>query len=109
MYYVLMEAAEQQQSQGSPYQFLITMGLMFAIIYLLIFRPQRKRQKKHQEMISNVKINDTVITNGGIIGKIVNIKKEKNIVVVRIDDTTKTKIELQRTAIAGVINEETKG
>jgi len=82
--------------------------LMFAILYFLIIRPQRKKQKEHQNMLENVRINDVIITTGGIIGKIVNIKKEKNILVVRIDETTNTKVELQKTAVAGVISEEKK-
>jgi len=88
--------------------FLFTMGLMFLILYFLIFRPQRKKQKQHQGMIDNLKIHDTVVTTGGIIGKIVNIKKEKNILVIRVDETTNTKIDIQRNAIAGVISEENK-
>ena len=60
-------------------------------------------------MLGNLKINDIVVTNGGIIGKIVNIKKDKNIIVIRIDETTKTKVELQKGAVAGILNEEKKG
>ena len=107
MNFILLEAAPQQG--GGSMQFLFTMGLMFLVLYFLIFRPQRKKQKQHQNMIDNLKIHDTIITTGGIIGKIVNIKKEKNILVVRVDETTNTKIEFQRSAVAGVINEEVKG
>ena len=106
MNYLLLEAASQS---GGSMQFLFTMGLMFLVLYFLIFRPQRKKQKAHQNMIANLKIHDTVVTTGGMIGKIVNIKKEKNILVIRVDETTNTKIEFQRHAIAGVINEEIKG
>ena len=60
-------------------------------------------------MIDNLKINDKIITTGGMIGKIVNIKKDKNILVVRVDETNNTKIEFQRNAVSGVINEEVKG
>jgi len=77
--------------------------LMFAIFYFLIIKPQRKRQKEMEQMLNELKIQDKVITTGGIYGKVVNIKKEKNIVVLKIDDATNTKIEIQKNAIAGVI------
>jgi len=80
--------------------------LMFVILYFLIIRPQRKRQKNHQSVIDNLKINDEVTTNSGIVGKIVNIKKDKNTIVLRVDDTTGTKIEFVRSAVAGVIDNE---
>ena len=80
--------------------------LMFVILYFLIIRPQRKRQKDQQPLIDNLKINDEVMTNAGIIGKIVNIKKDKNTIILRVDDTTGTKIEFQRSAIAGIVNNE---
>lgn len=108
MYGIILEA-QAQSAQGGSLQFLFTMGLMFIIIYFLIFRPQRKRQKLHQQMIENLKIHDMVVTSGGIIGKIVNIKKEKNIIVLRIDETNNTRMEIQKQAVAGVISEEVKG
>lgn len=106
MNFVILAAAQQQ---GGTMQFMFTMGLMFLILYFLIFRPQRKRQKELKNMLENLKAHDNVITSGGIYGKIVNFKKEKNVVVLRIDETTNTKIEIQKSAIAGVINEEVKG
>ena len=109
MNFIILEAAQTQAQKGGTMQFMFTMGLMFLIIYFLIFRPQRKRQKEIQNMLENLKINDNVVTNGGILGKVVNIKKEKNIVVIRVDDTTNTKIEVQKSAIAGVINEKDQG
>jgi len=53
-----------------------------------------------------LKINDEVTTNAGIVGKIVNIKKDKDTVVVRVDDTTGTKIEFVRSAVAGIVKNE---
>ncbi|HPR18197.1 MAG TPA: preprotein translocase subunit YajC [Candidatus Cloacimonadota bacterium] len=97
-------AAQQPSMISSLFPFI----LMIAILYFLLIRPQRKRQKELQGMIDNLQINDTVITNGGMIGKVVNIKKEKNIVVLRVDETTNTKIEFQKSAIAGLVKTEEK-
>ncbi|HHE37432.1 MAG TPA: preprotein translocase subunit YajC [Candidatus Cloacimonetes bacterium] len=104
MYNVLLEATP---SQGGGMQMIIMFGLMFAIIYFLIIRPQKKKQKEHQAMLDSLKVHDNVITSGGIFGKVVNFKKEKTIVVIRVDETTNTKIEVQRAAIAGIISEAT--
>jgi preprotein translocase subunit YajC len=59
-------------------------------------------------MLDNIQINDKIITNGGIIGKVVNIKNDKNTFMVRVDDTTNTKIELQKNAVAGILKNEEK-
>ena len=95
--------AQGEATQGGSLMQFIPFIFMFLILWFLIIRPQRKRQKEMEEMLNNLNIHDKVITTGGIYGKIVNIKKEKNIVVLKIDDTTNTKIEVQKNAIAGVI------
>ncbi len=111
LFYVLLTVGTEAGNQPKPNMLaqFFPFILMFAILYFLIIRPQKKKQKDHQNMIDNLKVHDTVITNGGIIGKVVNIKKDKNLVVVRVDETTNTKIEFQRNAIVGIINDEKKG
>ena len=71
---------------------------LFALLYFLFIRPQRKRQKEHQKMISELKVNDEVITAGGILGTIVKIKEDT--VMLRLIDNVK--IELLKTAITQV-------
>jgi len=109
MYYQLLQAGtENTVQQPSMITSLLPFVFIFLIFYFLIIRPQRKKQKEHQNMLNDLKVHDTVITSGGVIGKIVNIKKDKNIVVLRVDDSSNTKIEFQRNAVAGVINSEEK-
>ncbi|HCX72515.1 MAG TPA: preprotein translocase subunit YajC [Candidatus Cloacimonas sp.] len=99
---------QQAVQQPSAFASFLPFILMFVILYFLIIRPQRKRQKEHQNMLDNIQINDKIITNGGIIGKVVNIKNDKNTFMVRVDDTTNTKIELQKNAVAGILKNEEK-
>ncbi|MCF7857825.1 MAG: preprotein translocase subunit YajC [Candidatus Cloacimonetes bacterium] len=109
MIHVLLAAgtsAAGDTAAPNPIAQFLPFILMFVILYFLIIRPQRKRQKEHQALIDNLKLNDEVATNSGIIGKIVNIKKDKNTVILRVDDKTGTKIEFQRAAIAGIISNE---
>lgn len=49
---------------------LLPFVLIFAIMYFLIIRPQRQRMKKHQNLISNLRRGDTIVTSGGLIGKV---------------------------------------
>ena len=105
--YAMGQGGAAEGAQGGFGAF-IPLILMFVIFYFLLIRPQQKKQKEHQEMIDNVQIHDKVVTNGGIIGTIVNIKKDKNIVVLRVDDSSNTKIEFQKNSISGVLNEKKK-
>lgn len=61
---------------------LLPFVLIFVIMYFLILRPQQKKVKAHQELVKNIRRGDTVITSGGLIGKVARV----------VDDT---EIELQ--------------
>ena len=69
---------------------LIIMPIMFFFIYIFILRPQQKKIKKHEEMISLLKKGDEIITEGGIVGKIYNI--DENFILLEISEKTKIKI-----------------
>lgn len=77
---------------------LIPMVLMFAIFYFLLIAPMRKKQKKHAEMVGNLKTGDRVITNGGVHGTVVGVSE--NIIQVRIAD--QVKIDVSRSAVASL-------
>jgi preprotein translocase subunit YajC len=85
-------------SGGGTLGFLLPMILIFAIMYLLIFRPQAKKQKKHQAMISDLKKGDKIVTAGGIHGTIAGIKEKENTLIVKIDDNVK--VELSRGSVS---------
>jgi preprotein translocase subunit YajC len=81
---------------------LLYIVALFAILYFLMIRPQQQRQKKHQEMLKNVKVDDRVITIGGIYGTIVKIKD--NSIVLRVADNVR--IEFLKSAISQVTSRE---
>src|SRR5215471_14706635 len=58
---------------GGMLMSLLPFVLIFVIMYFLILRPQQKRVKQHQEMVKNVRRGDTVITNGGLVGKVTKV------------------------------------
>lgn len=71
---------------------------LFAILYFLMIRPQQQRQKKHQEMMKNLKANDHVVTIGGLFGTIVKMKEDS--LILRIADNVE--IEVLQSAISRV-------
>ncbi len=91
---IAQEAAPAAQGGGS--QMLIFIVLMFGAMYFLMIAPQRKRQKQHQKMISELQAGDRIVTIGGIIGTITNTK-EKTFVVKLCDNT---KVEFLKSAIS---------
>ena len=76
---------------------------MFAILYFFMIRPQQKKQKELQAMLSNLKKGDRVITSGGIIGVITGIQNDY--FVLKVGDSDTTKIEVLKSAITGVRQE----
>ena len=58
---------------------LLPFALIFVIMYFLILRPQQKRVKSHQEVVKAVRRGDTVITNGGLIGKVTKVVGDEQI------------------------------
>jgi len=55
---------------GSLFQTLLLFGPLILIFYFLILRPQNQRVKAHKALLSNIQRNDTIVTNGGLIGKV---------------------------------------
>ncbi len=78
--------------------------LLIPVLYLLMIRPQQKRQKQWQSMLASIKTGDRVTTAGGIRGTIISIKDDSIIIRVAPDNL---KMEVAKTAIASVTTQET--
>ena len=76
-------------------QGFIPLIFMFGVFYLIVFKPQMKAQKEHQNMMKDLKKNDEVVTSGGMIGTIVNVKPET--ITLRVDDNVR--VEVERSAV----------
>lgn len=70
---------------------LVPILLMFVIFYFLLFRPQQQRAKQHREMVGNIRRGDTVVTAGGIIGKVTKVRDD-NEIEVEIADQTRVRV-----------------
>src|SRR5262245_59511729 len=78
---------------------LLPLALILLIMYFLSLRPQQKRVKQHQEMVKNVRRGDTVVTNGGLIGKVTKVIDDDQIEIEIADDV---RIRQMRQMVADV-------
>ena len=91
-----------QDAGGSLIWTLLPFVFIFGIFYFLVILPQKRQRQQLQEMISALRINDEVVTNGGVIGKIKEIKDTSFI----IQSAEKSFIEVGKQAVVGKRAEE---
>lgn len=89
--------AGQQSGPGNPLMQMLPFILIFFVFWLLVIRPQSKKAKAHQRMLSELQKNDQVVTNGGIIGRITGLKDSE--VVLQVQDGVRLRV--LRSAITG--------
>jgi preprotein translocase subunit YajC len=84
---------------GSLISTLIMFGAIFAIFYFMIIRPQQKRAKEREKLLSNIEKGDKIITSGGVHATIVGIEEK----TVLIEIAPNVKIKIERSAIGSVV------
>jgi len=82
--------------------FFLVLLAMFAVLYFVLVRPQRGRERTRQQMLGGLKVGDEVITGGGIYGEVVQLDSER--VMVEIDENVR--IAVARQAIAAIVPPE---
>lgn len=83
---------------------LLTMFLIFLVLYFLVLRPQAKRQREREAMLKRVDKGDRVVTTGGLYGTIVGTRGD-DVLLVKIADNVR--VEMARAAVASVIGSDT--
>ena len=83
---------------------LLPMLLIIGVFYMLLIRPQQKRQRELQQTISQLKTGDRIVTTGGIIG-VITVVRDTSFLIRSAD---KSILEIARSAVAGVDEEEKK-
>src|SRR5688500_269413 len=86
-----------QDAGGSLLWTLLPFAFIFGIFYFLVILPQKRQKQQLQELITQLKINDEVVTNGGIIGRIKEVKDTSFI----IQSAEKSCLEVGKTAVVG--------
>ncbi len=89
----------QAVAQPGPFAMLFPIAMMFLIFYVLVFRPQAKARKAHEQMLKNLKKNDAVVTSGGMFGTVVNVKPDA--ITLRVDENVR--IDVEPSAIARLV------
>ena len=79
---------------------LLPLVLIFVVFYFLLIRPQQKKVKVHREMVGNVRRGDSVVTGGGIIGKITKVLDDERVEVGSADNV---KVQVARSTIQDVV------
>ena len=84
------------------FESLIPLILIFGIMYFLLIRPQQKKLKEHQMMVAALRRGDQVITQGGIMGKVVKVKDD--VAEVEVEIASGVTVRVIRSTIATVVN-----
>ena len=98
-----LQAAQPGRPQGGVGMFtaLLPFLLVFVIFYLLIVMPQRKRQKKHQTMVEQLKPGDRIITSGGIYGTVMGVQPDR----IELKVSANVKIDITKTSVAVILGQ----
>ena len=95
---------EQSAAAPGPGALLFPFAMMFLIFYLLVFRPQTKARKQHEALLKGLKKHDEVVTSGGLIGTVTNVKPDA--ITLKVDENVR--VEIERSAISRVLKSRTQ-
>ncbi len=87
----------------SPVGTLVQLALIFLVFYLLLIRPQQKKIKQHEYMLTTIKKGDEVVTNGGVIAKIVKVVDEQ---VIEAEISSGVVVKIQRPTIREILTDK---
>ena len=99
MDWLIQDAWAQAEGQSDPFLSLLPLVLIFAVFYFLLIRPQNKRQKEHKELVANISVGDEIVTGGGVLGKITEVKDQ----FVRVQVADGVELKVQKHTIGSVM------
>ena len=79
---------------------LAPLVLIFVVFYFLLIRPQQKRAKEHKEMLSKIRRNDRIVTNGGLMGKVAKVNDDRD--EIELDIAENVRVKVRRGMVAEV-------
>src|SRR5437588_11574361 len=91
--------AQASPMGGDIFNMMIPLVLIFVLMYFLMLRPQQKRAKEHQELIKNLRRGDTVVTSGGLVGKVTKVVDEEQI---EVEIAEGVRVRQVRSMVSGV-------
>ncbi|TPH19313.1 preprotein translocase subunit YajC [Litorilituus lipolyticus] len=94
-------AAAAPAQQGGGMEMIIMLAVFGLVFYFMIYRPQAKRMKEHKGLMAALSKGDEVLTQGGIVGKIVKVSDEKDFIAISVAEGTE--VTIQKAAISAVL------
>ncbi len=101
--FLVISQAANSQGGGNLFLSLLPMIAIFGLMYLLMIRPQKKEEKKMREKINSLQVGDTIVTIGGVVGKVMNIANDEITIATSVANTMMT---FKKQAISTVIKSE---
>lgn len=95
--------ADEAPATPSLTAWLFPAVMIFAVFYLLILLPERRKARDKQNLLDSIKKNDRVVTIGGLYGIVTNVKPGENEIVLRIDEDKDVKVRVTKSSIAQVL------
>ena len=99
MDFFISDALAQGGGQGSPFPSLIMLVVLFGLFYVLLIRPQQKRQKEHKLMAEKLVKGDEIVTQGGVLGRVTKVGDT----FLNLEVSEGTEVKIQRTAVAALM------
>ena len=99
MNFFISDAIAQSGGAANPMGSFIFIGVFFVIMYFMLIRPQQKRMKAHNEMVTALAVGDEVITNGGTLGAVVAVDDA----FIKVEIAPGIEIHVQKSAVAKVL------
>ena len=94
-----MAPAPREGGEAAPaWTGMVPLILLLVVFYFILIRPQQKKAKEHQKLLTTLSSGDKVMTSGGVIGTIINVK-EKTVTVRSAD----TKLEISKAAVSEIL------
>ncbi|MCM2680158.1 preprotein translocase subunit YajC [Echinimonas agarilytica] len=94
-------AQDGAAAQGGGMELIFMLAMFAVIFYFMVYRPQAKRVKDHKTLVSSLKKGEEVLTNGGLVGKIVKVTDEKDFVIVALAENLE--VTVQKGAISALL------
>lgn len=98
-------AQDAAAPQGSPLASMLPMLLIFVVFYFLLIRPQQKKFKEHNVLLSNLKKGDSVVTSGGILGKVVEADKDG---ITTVEIANGVQVRVTKSSISALVDANSK-
>ena len=106
MYWLLAQEGGEDAVPSFLANPLFLMVIIFARMWFMFIRPQRKQEQRRRGMIASIRKNDRILMNGGLYGVVMNVKDQDDEITIRIDEKSDVKVRVSRSMISSVVSKK---